>query len=134
MAKTWQEELKGESYRVGRNLHPGGETLGWGEHYEVKFTNGVIALIDKKNDTMQAVQTPGKRGFRLYVNGQTHWKKWARFLRVRASLGPVERPGLILIAPGVFGSSAKLLPSFPRRKSLEEYFGTIASSGRDRTD
>ena len=79
MVKTWQEELKNETYKVGRKLHPGGNPLGWGEHYEVKFTNGCIALIDSKRDTMQAVQVPGKRGHRLYVNGQTHWKKWGKF-------------------------------------------------------
>lgn len=81
--QTWQEHLQDETYTVGNTLRPGedrsGKYLGWGEHYEVHFANGSIALVDKRHDSVQAVRVPGKRGYRLHVNGQSHWRKWGRF-------------------------------------------------------
>ncbi len=78
---TWRKELQGENFKIGQTLFPGAKPFDRGEHYEVKFSNGALALIDKFTDTMQAVQIPGKRGYRLYVNGQTHYKKWGKFRR-----------------------------------------------------
>ena len=74
---TWRKELQGENFTMGRKFHPGGKKLGWGEHQEVLFPNGATALVSEKHDMMQAVQIPGKRGNRLYVNGRTHHTKRA---------------------------------------------------------
>ena len=80
MNKTWKEELQNENYTVGNTFKPGEDVLrkylGWGEHYEVHFDNGAIALVDKRYEHIQAVKVPGKRGHRLHVNGLSHWKKW----------------------------------------------------------
>ena len=81
MANTWQEELKNETYTVGAPETLGETQWGWDEHYEVHFANGAIALIDCHRDQIQAVKVPGKRGYRLHVNGQTHYKKWSKFSR-----------------------------------------------------
>ena len=76
MNKSWKEELQNENYTVGPMFNPGPNPLGWGEHYEVRFPNGTIALVDKRYEHIQAVKVPGKRGHRLHVNGLSHWKKW----------------------------------------------------------
>ena len=77
MGNTWQEELKNEIYTVGAPQTLGKTEWGWGKHYEVRFANGVIALVDCYRNQVQAVKVPGKRGYRLHVNGQSHYRKWS---------------------------------------------------------
>ncbi len=89
--RAWREELSDETFFEGAVFYPGtmhGVKGVWGTHREVCFANGVIALISVRTDkdghvreTMEAVKVPGKRGHRLYVNGQSHWKKWGRIYK-----------------------------------------------------
>jgi len=89
--QTWQEHLKGISYHVGTDFHPGdmfadGSPHWRSKHCEIRFPNGSIALVNKYRNCIEAVKVPGKRGYRLHVNGQTHWKKWGR---INKGVGPV---------------------------------------------
>ena len=75
--QTWQDHLENETFTVDTPQTLGKTAWGWGQHYTVRFANGAIALVDSHRDQIQAVRVPGKRGYRLHVNGQTHYKKWS---------------------------------------------------------
>lgn len=84
---AWREGLKGETFFEGSLFTPGGAEphpiAGIQQYREVCFASGAIALIHTRTDkngtvweAMEAVKIPGKRGYRLFVNGQSHYKKW----------------------------------------------------------
>ena len=86
---TWRGAMEGETFFEGSLFTPDGAEphpiAGIQQYREVCFASGAIALVHSRADkngavweTMDAVKIPGKRGYRLFVNGKSHYKKWGR--------------------------------------------------------